>query len=553
MVEATVENTINMNTDLTEAQEDYAHFLPALSGFYATYVGKQRYPDPVKGLYVDDARMPNNFANGMESLNYLNDKEGAFTYKWTLYSAGHAELDTNKFSPKEDMIRNRDRENTWALGDSGGFQIGKGVWEGDWKDPNCPKAQKKRDGVLRWMDAYMDYGMILDIPAWVARSPAGAKATGISTYQEAVVATRINNDYWMKHRTGACKFLNVLQGENHADAEDWYQQMKDYCDPVKYPDNHFNGWSMGGQNMCDVHLVLKRIVALHYDGLLQSGIHDVMHFLGTSKLEWACLLTDVQRAIRKYYNPTMMLTFDCASPFLATANGQIYIQNETPDRGKWTYRMVPSVDELKYASDTRGFKDAVLQDGIFKNFEDSPLTDGLLINDVCTYAVGDTNKIGTIKVAKGGVDLDKEGNPALDADGNTTVRGRDSTSWDSFSYAIQMGHNVWSHVNAVQEANRQYDAGVIPKMLVDEKFDRILFRDVVEEIFSKTTQEESMDVIDSYSKFWMSIPGTRGAIGKKTVNSSTYFGALFDVEEPDDNVEETLDETKLEVLEGGEL
>jgi hypothetical protein len=89
-----------MNTDLTEAQEDYAHFLPALSGFYATYIGKQRYPDPVKGLYVDDNRMPNNFANGMESLNYLNAKEGAFTYKWTLYSAGHAELDTTKHSPK---------------------------------------------------------------------------------------------------------------------------------------------------------------------------------------------------------------------------------------------------------------------------------------------------------------------------------------------------------------------------------------------------------------------------------------------------------------------
>ena len=84
-----------MNKDLTEAQQDYAHFLPALSGFYATYVGKQRYPDPVKGPYVPASRMPNNFANGMESLNYLNAKEGAFTYKWTLYSAGHAELDTN--------------------------------------------------------------------------------------------------------------------------------------------------------------------------------------------------------------------------------------------------------------------------------------------------------------------------------------------------------------------------------------------------------------------------------------------------------------------------
>ena len=542
-----------MNKDLTATQNDYAHFLPALSGFYATYVGKQRHLDPVKGPYIEDARIPANFQNGVESLNYLNAQEGAFTYKWTLYSAGHADLDTTKIVPKEDMVRNRDRQNTWLLGDSGGFQIGKGVWEGDWKDPNCPKAQKKRDGVLRWMDAYMDYGMVLDIPAWVARSPEGAKATGISTYDEAVKATRINNDYWMKHRTGACKFLNVLQGENHADAEVWYQQMKDYCDPVKYPDNHFNGWSMGGQNMCDVHLVLKRIVSMHFDGLLQSGVHDVMHFLGTSKLEWACLLTDVQRAIRKYYNPTMMLTFDCASPFLATANGQIYIQNETPDRGKWTYRMVPSVDELKYATDTRGFRDAVLADGIFKNFEDSPLTDGLLINDICTYAAGDTNKVGTIKVAKGGVDLDKEGNPLLDADGNTTVRGRDSTSWDSFSYAIQMGHNVWSHINAVQEANRQYDAGVIPKMLVDEKFDRILFRDLMEEIFSKTTKEESLATIKKYSKFWMQIPGTRGAIGKKTVNSSTFFDALFEVETLDETEEDTLDETKLEELQDEQL
>ena len=541
-----------MNKDLTEAQQDYAHFLPALSGFYATYVGKQRYPDPVKGPYVPDDRMPNNFANGMESLNYLNAKEGAFTYKWTLYSAGHAELDINKHSPKEDMIRNRDRDNTWALGDSGGFQIGKGVWEGDWKDPNCPKAQKKRDGVLRWMDAYMDYGMILDIPAWVARSPAGAAATGISTYQEAVEATRINNDYWMKHRTGACKFLNVLQGENFKDAEDWYEQMKDYCDPVKYPDNHFNGWSMGGQNMCDVELVLKRIVTLHYDNLLQSGIHDVMHFLGTSKLEWATLLTDVQRAVRKHYNPTFMVTFDCASPFLATANGQVYTSVETPEQGKWTYRMVPSVDELKYATDTRTFKDATLQDGIFKAFEDSPLTDGLLVNDICTYAVGDVNKIGTIKVLKGGVDLDKEGNPLLDADGNTTVRGRDSTSWDSFSYAIQMGHNVWTHINAVQEANRQYDAGNTPKMLLGSKFDQQSIRDMINEVFEQPTKELSLAKIIEYRAYWMQVPGTRGAIGKKTISAKPKFAELFDEEEPTINDAE-LDETKLEELQDEQL
>jgi hypothetical protein len=552
-----------MNKDLTEAQQDYAHFLPALSGFYATYVGKQRFPDPVNGPYVPDDRIPNNFQNNLESLNYLNSTEGAFTYKWTLYSAGHADLDTTKHVPKEDMVRTRDRENTWLLGDSGGFQIGKGVWEGDWKDPNCPKAQKKRDGVLRWMDAYMDYGMILDIPAWVARSPAGAKATGISTYDEAVKATRINNDYWMKHRTGACKFLNVLQGENFDDAEDWYEQMKDYCDPVKYPDNHFNGWSMGGQNMCDVELVLKRIVTLYYDNLLQSGIHDVMHFLGTSKLEWATLLTDVQRAVRKHYNPTFMITFDCASPFLATANGQIYTSNETPENGKWTYRMLPSVDELKYATDTRTFKDATTQDGIFKVFEDSPLTDGLLVSDICTYKKGDRNKIGVPKVSAGEVELDKNDEPVLDKTGSEDkkakdynpnygqpiVRKKDSTSWDSFSYAIQMGHNVWTHVNAVQEANRQYDAGVVPKMLKGSKFQVHTIRDMINEVFEQPTKELSLAKIIEYRSYWMQVPGTRGAIGKKTISAKPMFDKLFDQPETETEIDDVeFDETKLEEL-----
>ena len=503
-----------MNTDPTLAQNDYAHFLPALSGFYATYIGKQRFDN-----YVDPARIP--YANGMESMNWLNKKDGLFNYHWTLYSAGHAELDINKDAPKEDMVRNRDRQNSWLLGDSGGFQIGKGVWEGDWKDPNCPKAQKKREQVLAWMDAYMDYGMILDIPAWVSRSPAGAKATGIDNYQDAVNATRINNDYFMKNRNGNCKFLNVLQGENHADAEDWYQQMKDYCDPKKYTD-HFNGWSMGGQNMCDVHLVLKRLVALRFDGLLEKGLHDVMHFLGTSKLEWATLLTDIQRAVRKYHNPNFMITFDCASPFLATANGQIYCELETEDRSKWVYRMVPSIDNRGLAQDITPFGDAFVRENKHTSFKNSPLTQNLKAKDICIYGPGDLNKIG------------KEG----------------KTSWDSFSYAIQMGHNVWSHIDAVQEANRQYDAGIIPSMLVQEKFDRVYFKDIIEAVFMTDNRDEANAIIEEFSKFWMAIPGTRGAVGKKTVNAGTYFDSLFEVNNSKDTQDTTeeLDETKLESL-----
>ena len=81
-----------------------------------------------------------------------------------------------------------------------------------------------------------------------------------------------------------------------------------------------------------------------------------------------------------------MITFDCASPFLATANGQVYIQNETPmTEVSGLIQWCPSVDDKKYATDTRTSQDAVLQDGILKNFEDSPVTDGMLVKDICVY------------------------------------------------------------------------------------------------------------------------------------------------------------------------
>jgi hypothetical protein len=307
-----------MNKNLTSTQNDYAKFLPATSTFYATFIGKQRYFN-----YVDPARIPPSFASGVESLNYLEPEKGQFYYQWCLYSAGHASLDLNKEVQKEDMFRNRDRKTSWVLGDSGGFQIGKGKWEGDWDDPNCPKAGKKRKQVLNWMDSLMDYGMILDIPSWVAKNPDSPRLIGIGSYAEAVNGTYINNDYFIRNRNGNCKFLNVLQGENHQQADDWYQRMKKYCDPKQYPDAHFNGWAMGGQNMCDIELVLRRLVELRFDGLLEQGKQDWMHFLGTSKLEWAVLLTDIKRAVRKYHNPDFDISFDCASPFLATANGLI--------------------------------------------------------------------------------------------------------------------------------------------------------------------------------------------------------------------------------------
>jgi hypothetical protein len=306
----------------------------------------------------------------------------------------------------------------------------------------------------------------------------------------------------------------VLQGDNHTSAEEWYQLMKEYCDPQKYPDTHFDGWAMGGQNMCDVDLILRRLVTLRYDNLLQEGVHDWMHFLGTSKLEWACLLTDIQRAVRKYVNPAFTISFDCASPFLATANGQMYHHIDLPHNEKWCYRMSPSADDKKYAVDTRMFRDVVLQDGIFPHFDESPISQHLQIKDVCIYKPGDLNKIK------------KEG----------------KTSWDSFSYALMMGHNVWTHIEAVQRANREYDAGRHPAMMWNQGTksrtgDHARFRDIVDAIFAAPTKEDSMAIIKHYSRYWMDIIGTRGFKGDKVISARPQFNALFsfvDENEPEE-------------------
>ena len=498
--------------NLTAKQKDYAIFLPAISSFYAGYIGKERYPDQVSTI---GDRLPKGLGN-MESMNWLNSKESLFPYKYSLYSAGHADMDLSKHVPKEDMVRNREAD-TIMLADSGGFQIAKGVWPGQWADPKDKNAEKKREQVIAWQMGIATHGMTMDIPTWTYLDKKASELCGIHSYDDAVNATHFNNEFWMANRGGDLKILNVLQGSNHAEADHWYDKMKGFCSDKA--DRPFDGWGMGGQNMCDVHLVLKRLVTLIHEGLLEKGQHDWMHFLGTSKLEWACLLTDIQRSVRRHANENFTISFDCASPFLATANGQVYNSIRIEDRGKWSYQMEPTVDNKKYSGDSTPFRDAVLADGVHKLFENSPITERLTIGDVCHYAPGMLNKIG------------KEG----------------KTSWDSFSYALLMGHNVWMHIESVQRANREYDAGVVPGMLVQETFDRILFRDVVERVFEQRDYAKSMNIINEYSKFWDSVKGTRGFTGKRIVNAATQFNSLFDVEE-DVADEPEFDKKALEAL-----
>jgi len=496
--------------------DDWALFLPAVSSFYISGLGKQR-----KGeQYFDPARIPAQFNGDVEKLNFLNSKEGLYYYKWGLYSAGHANLDTTVNDPSESIIREREA-GTFMLGDSGGFQILKAQWPADWKDPNCPRAMKKRIEVLKWMDTYMDYGMCLDIPSQslstfhIKDPKTGKSAHGISTIEEAISATHINNEYFIKHRNGNCKFLNVLQGRNHTQSDDWYEEMKKYCDPNVYPDNHFNGWAFGGQNKIDVHLMLRRLVNIIHDGLLVEGKHDLIHCLGVSILEYAVLFTDIQKAIRKYHNPSLRITFDCASPFFSAAKGLAYFNNNIEHNGKWSYQMEKTVEKKSYANDNRKFKDAVLADGIHDVFTDSPVTDLLTMKDLCYRGQGFLGQHG--KETK--------------------------TSWDTLSYTLLQSHNVYTHMAAVQEANRKYEQGVMPKMVMN-RFDDMHFGEIVDKIFAQNDRQKSLDMIESHSSFWMQMKsGSQGFSGKKAMNAMTMFDQLFEVNNSEPEIDEVIEDS----------
>jgi hypothetical protein len=484
--------------NLSPLQDGMAVYLPAISTFYQTYVAKQRL-----GKFIEDNRIPKGFDRGIEGMNFLNEEQGYFTYKYGLYSAGHAQLDLNKSLTQESMIQDRDRSKTLILGDSGGFQIGKGVLKFDWLDFEGKSANKTRQSILEWLECTADWSMMLDVPTWACDHNHTAK-TGLKTFEDCLDKTKFNNEYFLKNRLGQTKFLNVLQGGNWEKAEQWYQAVKEFSDPAVWGDKAAEGWAMGGANMSMMDVTLKRLMTMRDDGMLKGK--NWMHFLGTAQLDWACYLTLIQRQIRKHINEEITISFDCASPFIATAHGLVYT-NPQHSTKRWSTIMEKAPDNKALAGSTIPFP------------WDGEIASRITMGDICHYAPGMLNKIG------------KEG----------------KTSWDSFAYALMMAHNVNSHITSVQRANQLMDIEIVQTQgkinwrtwrklsnkdsNIDEHSDwvprRILyFANFIEDLFNTKTKDEAFDMIDDGMGFISSLEGTRSQDGK----AKNIVNQLFDFE-----------------------
>jgi hypothetical protein len=511
--------------NLTPLQKDYAVYLPAISSFYENYISKQRL-----GEFVSPDRVPKGFDRGIEGMNFLNEEEGYFTYRYALYSAGHAQLDLEKAIDQESMVQQRERGKTVIVGDSGGYQIGKGVLKFDWLNFEGKAANATRQKILEWLEMTADWSMMLDVPTWACDHIHSPK-TGLKTFDDCLDKTRFNNDYFLQNRLGQTKWLNVLQGGDWDTAEKWYQGVKEFSDPKgKYAGKEAEGWAMGGANMCKMDITLKRLMTMREDGLLKGK--NWMHFLGTAQLDWSCYLTLIQRQLRKHINEELTISFDCASPFIATAHGLVYTNAQHTNK-RWSVIMDKAPDNKSLSGSDIPFP-----------FE-SETGRRLTMADIAYYDLGERKTDAELNGAK--FDHLNPEHYHIVPRKNKLDKIPNKTSWDSFAYALMMGHNVECHIVAVQRSQQLMDIeiarfkptwrswgieGKKEKEFSDWVPRRILyFATFIEELFETKSKAEAFELIESATPFLRSLEGARLQGGP----AQNTFNSLFEVEEKRQN------------------
>jgi len=260
-----------------------------------------------------------------------------------------------------------------------------------------------------------------------------------------------------------------------------------------------------------------------------------IHFLGTAQLDWSCYLTLIQRQIRKHINEEITISFDCASPFIATAHGLVYTNAQHTNK-RWSVIMDKAPDNKALSGSDIPFP-----------FE-SEIGSRLTMTDIAYYNLG-------VRKTDAKLGLDSKGKQIkfdhLNPDHYNVVprlnklgKIPNKTSWDSFAYALMMGHNVECHIVAVQRAQQLMDIectrfkpdwrswgieGKKEKEFSDWVPRRILyFSTFVEELFNTKTKAEAFDLIDSALPFLRSLEGAR-LQGGPVAYANT---GLFDFNEP---------------------
>ena len=386
------------SNDAPLTHADYAIYLPAVNDGYAAIANRDLPPDRPfpSGLALSDLIFWE--PNTLWYYPYLLHSVG-------LYSAG---------TWPNNAVTRRTRSNNTLIGDSGGFQIGKGTMKGlkalqakpmpasdavqAWRE-----EYEARQWIVGWLDLHAEYAMTLDIPLW-AMTPDGKNSPFHNCSEQQAIDMTVENLRFIDSRaTGRAKWLNVVQGG--ADMS----QIKRWWDAVKW--FRRGGWAMAGGAGAKggLYAMLESLLMMRDEGAFETG-QDWIHVLGVSTPTWAVILTGIQHALQSF-NPSLRVSFDSSSPF---QHGGKYEQIAlspafTNNKKSWKFAVTdaPQGRLLADQNSVRMFE-----------YDQSPLGKRLQLNHI-------------------------------------NVRGGiwDHRNFDTISNMLLVNHNLWVYLDAFKTAN----------------------------------------------------------------------------------------------------
>ena len=234
----------------------------------------------------------------LETIRFYDDRyPEKFRHKFFLLTAGAF------YKQKTNTRESLGMEDTFVIGDSGGFQIASGVikYLGEPKD----KQNLIRETIFHWLEANSDIAMNLDIPPKI-------KLSGL--FDESLKISIENFKYFEKKQSGKTKFLNVLQmGGDLKSYDTWYNSVKDF---------QFNGWGIGGTTAQYYNSIYVMALLLKKRELEKKNI-EYLHFLGTTSPFNFLIYAAFQKNLNQHY-PHCVITTDSSTPLMQGVYGNWY-------------------------------------------------------------------------------------------------------------------------------------------------------------------------------------------------------------------------------------
>lgn len=344
----------------------------------------------------------------LDEFNWYDGSQPRFRHCSALYSPGHAELNLDKARLVDKLLFERDRNNTFLLVDSGGFQVGTGAWPLD-------QVEKYVTKVLRWQEAISDLAVILEVPTWMQENGKYIE------FDKSLELTNRNLKTYAEHCTGKVKFLNTLHGKTYDEGRRWFDATRWFNDQ-----GYAVGWCFSSIFSLNFYEAIKLLVYM----IEQEHYPRYLHFLGQGTAQSAILANLMRRTVARAYPDQLVQS---ASGNVVTVTTDASSEFQSIGRHMSIYERTVETATAKNSASPFQIKTAKFEGADRNRFPPErtyPDVEGPILGKHENGVV-----FGDILLPK-------------------SSAARSSNNLDTVSLAILIAHNLWVKLDAIERMSR---------------------------------------------------------------------------------------------------